>query len=140
MDQRQVPSLDPPGLLEALVVELDDVVVFGVDRHDAAAGGDLFHRQAHPPEAQPEGMAPRLGRQDVGGEDLEARKAGLNGLGNLLENPLRQRAAKRNVEGVADVGVVLSSLQAGLQLALDCGAWMDEAEVDMRSGAAEGHP
>jgi hypothetical protein len=80
-------------------------------------------------------------RQHIHGEDLEARKALLDRLGDLVERPDRQLPLQRDVEGVVVVRVALpprgALLDGGGPLEL---GRPDEAEVDVRGGAANTIP
>ena len=48
--QMEVRASSATLLIEQLVVELDQVVVFGVDDHDATARGDQLHQPPDPTE------------------------------------------------------------------------------------------
>ena len=79
-------------------------------------------------------------RQSFVGEDFETRKAFRNRFAHLIENPERQRSAQRDMKAVVDVRLAGPALCAAAQSRRNVGAGMDEAEVDMRGRAAEGHP
>ena len=78
--------------------------------------------------------------QKFGGENLEARKTLLDGLGQLVESRKRQRAADRDVKRIVNVRVAFPSLETPLDRALHVGLRMHPREIDMRGGPAEGHP
>ena len=139
MHEVHVRAVHPPFLAEALVVELDEVLVLAVDDHDAAVRGDLLHGEADAPEVEAVARALGVRRQDVGREDLEGRVPLLDRLGNLLEDAERQRARQRDVEGVVHVGLPLPARGALLEHRLDLAAGPDVAEVDVGRGAAAGH-
>jgi hypothetical protein len=78
-------------------------------------------------------------RQDIGGEDLEARVARLDRLGDLLEHLQVEGAGQRDVEGVVDVGIALPSRRALLDDLLEVAARPQVGEVDVGRRAAAGH-
>src|SRR5690242_3477579 len=140
MHEGEIGAFGPALFDKPLVVELHQVMVLGMDGHQAAPARDLFHRQLHAAVIEHERQALGMGRQNLGGEDLEGRKAIADRVPDLIENPERQRAAQRQVKRVVDVGPALPSLGAARERGRDIGCGMHEAEIDVRGGTAERHP
>src|SRR5207247_9907092 len=57
------------GLAELLEHDVSEVVVLGVDGHDAVVGRDLLHRELDAPEVEPEKVAAHDGIMAVHAED-----------------------------------------------------------------------
>jgi hypothetical protein len=136
----EVRALHALLLAEALVVELDEIFVLAVHHHQAARRRHLLHRVEDAAEVDAIARALGMGRQHVGGEDLEGRKALLYGFGDLLEDAQRERAGQRDVEGVVDVGVALPPRRPPLHHrhhVAHVGAHV--GEVDVRGRAAARH-
>ena len=88
----------------------DDVVLFGVNGHDAAVFADLLED------------LPQVPHRDAGvegGEDLEARDAGLDRLADFAHGAGRDGAGQDVVEGVVGVGVAAEGIPARLDLGHD---------------------
>ena len=135
VDEVQVRAVHPPFGAEALVVELHEVFVLAVYDHQAPGRRDLLHEIADPAEVEAIALPLGMRRQHVGGEDLEARIARADRLGNLLEDLQIEVAGHRDVVGVVDVRVALppgrALLDGGLD-AVDAGAHVDEIDVGRR--------
>ncbi len=140
VDQVEVRPLHPALLAEALVVELDEVLVLAVHHHDPARLGHLLHGEVDAAEVDAVARAFRMRRQHVGGEHLEARVSRLDRLADLVEDPDRERARERHVKGVVDVGVALPAARALLDHRLDVQTGPHVREVDVGGGASAGHP
>jgi len=110
VNQVEICTVEQVLLLEPLVVELNDVVIFGVHDHNTPMARRLFHRQADSSEIQLERQPLRMRRQHLIGEDLKTGKTLLDSLGHLVENMVRERPAERNMKAVVHVGFVLPSL------------------------------
>jgi len=139
VDQVEVRPVQAPLGAEALVVPLDEVLVLPVDGQDAAVPRDPLHRVSDAPEVEPGAGAPGVRRQDVGREGLEARRAALDRLADLLEDGELEGAAEGDVEGVVHVRVALPAGGPLLERRRDRGAGAHVAEVDVRGRAAVGH-
>ena len=140
VDEVEVRPLHALLLAEALVVELDEVLVLAVDDHEAARGRHLLHGVVDAAEVDAVARALGVRRQDIGGEDLEGGKSRLDGFGDLLEDPERQGPRERDVEGVVHVGLPLPARGAPLDHGQDvAGVGADIREVHVGGGAAAGH-
>src|SRR5919199_4393574 len=109
MHQMQVAPTGATLLREELVVELDQVVVLGVNDHDAATSRDLFHQVPNAPEIHFVRPARWFRRQHVAGEDFETGKTRLNELRHLIEGAYRRGAHEVDVEAVVDERLSLPS-------------------------------
>ncbi len=98
MHQGEIDAIRAAFLDEAFVVELHQVVVLGMDRHQAAVARDFFHRELHAAIVEPKRQALGMRRQNLGGEDLESRKAIVDGVADLIENFKRQGAAESEMK------------------------------------------
>ena len=98
MHEVEVRAVSPSLGSEALIVELDEVVVFGMNDHDAVVLGDLLHGQLNASHVQTHSNTSRMRRHHVGREDLEARKALLDHVADLVEYAEGKRTDQADVE------------------------------------------
>ena len=137
MGQVQVGTVVPALPLQLVLHVGYDVVLFGVDRHDAAV---LAHFLENLPQV-PHGDASVEGR-----ENLEAGHARLNRLANLPHGAGRDCPGENVVEGVVGVGVTPENVPPGFNLAhnrvgrRDCARRQGQraSEVHVGRHAAEG--
>src|SRR5437868_7535051 len=118
MHQMQVAATGAALLREELIVELDQVVVFGVNDHDAAMSRDLLHQVTNTPEIHFVRTARWLRRQDVAGKDFETGKTRLNELRHLVKGADRRCAHEVDVEAVVDERLSLPSFSAVVECLL----------------------
>src|SRR5208283_4189457 len=138
--QMEVGTVDQAFGAKFLVIELDQVVILGMDHHDSAMAGRPFHRVANPSEVELEWLTLRMRRQDLVGKDLEAGKALLDSLRHLLEDPEWQRPAERDMKAVVDVRLAPPTLDPARQRRGNVGRGMDENEIKVGRNAAPRHP
>src|SRR5262245_40057935 len=131
-----VPPFPPALASELFIHELDDVMVLGVNREDASVLRELLHRELHPPEVQTARLSFGMWGQQVRREDLDARKALLDRLRNLVEDLEIECAEQGDVKGIVHVRLTLPPRHPFLQGAPKIDAMTDEAEVNMRGRAA----
>ena len=132
VDQRHVLDVGAALALQPLVHVHDEVVVLGVDRQDAAVLGRLLHDDPQVTEPDHPALADR---PHVGGEDLQAGEAGLDGLGNLIDDLRRHRALQHHVQRVIRVARAPDLLLL-LDRPSDRHARLPDGEVHERGGAA----
>ncbi len=126
-----------PVLAEELLVHVHhDVVVFGVDRGDAAGlRQDLQHL---PDIAEIDHAALAAGR-DVGGEHLDRGVPGLHRLGEFAEALVPDLAKEHRVKGVVAIAGARPLLVPSFDRLLDRFAALDRGEVDRcRRAAVQG--
>src|SRR5215831_17426851 len=102
-----VPPFPPALASELFIHELDDVMVLGVHSEDASVLCELLHRELHPPEVQTARLPFGMWGQQVRREDLDARKALLDRLWNLIKHTQIERAKQRDVKGIVHVRLAL---------------------------------
>jgi len=98
MNQGKVVAFGTSLLGEALVVELDDIVVLGMDDHDAVVLRHLLHRKLDASDIDPERNPLRMRREDVGGKHFEAWEALLDHVAKLIKRLERLRTHQADVE------------------------------------------
>ena len=111
----------------------DDVVVLGVDDAEPALLGEHLE---HLPDVAEVDHAPGAVRPDVGGEDLDRRVAGLDGLGQLAHLRVRRLAAEHQVVGPVAAALGRELLVARLDPLLHAAVGRRVGEIDQRGGAA----
>ncbi len=121
---------------ELLIHMLDDVVVLGVDGHDAVMRRHLLHDRRQLPHPHHARLGAVL-RTDVGGEDFEAGETGLNRRPDLGDGRCRDVREQHDVIGVIGVGLPLPAPMAFIQGLEDIVARTLNGEIDQRGGAAE---
>src|SRR5262245_36189548 len=124
---------------ETLVVELDEIVVFRMNHHDAVVPGNFVHRQLNPAHVQPHTYASRMRGHHVSREYLEARKALLDHVAYLVEHAQWKRAYQADMEGIVDERVALPSCGALLDCPRDVHARLDEAKIQVSRRCAMSH-
>src|SRR5215468_62735 len=139
VDEVHVRPVHASFLAEALVVELDEILVLAVDDHDAAVLGRLLHGEADAPEVETVARPLRMRRQHVGGEDLEGWMPRLDRLGHLLEHAQGESAGQGDVEGIVHVRLPLPALGPLLEYGHDVVARPHVAEVDVGGRAPASH-
>src|SRR6185369_6839168 len=139
MYEVKVRAMRPSLGDETLVVELDEVVVFRMDHHDAVVPSNIVHRQLDPPHVQPHAYASRMRGHHVGREYLEARKALLDHVANLVEYAQWKGAYQADVEGIVDERVALPSCRALLDCLCDVHPRLDEAKIQVSRRSAMCH-
>src|SRR5262245_35048325 len=97
---------------EPLVVELNDVMIFRMYDPDPVTGCVALHSQLDAAEVHLHRETPRMRRQKIRGEHLEAGKALLDGFWYLVEGFERQLSGERDVKGVIDVRFVPPTIDA----------------------------
>src|SRR5438132_13361507 len=110
MDEMEIRAIRETILGEQLIVELDQVIVFGVDDPDTAAGGHQLHQTSDTSKVHLVRSSRRPRWKNVTGEDFEAGEPSLDELGNLIQRDQRCCADEIDVEGVVDNRVTLPAV------------------------------
>src|ERR687885_975031 len=139
MHQMQVAPTGATLLREELVVELDQVVVLGVNDHHAALSRDLLHQVTNAPEIHFVRTTRWFRRQHVAGEHFETGKTRLNELRHLIKGAYRRSAHEVDMEAIVDERVSSPSLSALVECLLRRGTRIDLAEVDVRGHSTKCH-
>jgi hypothetical protein len=103
-------------------------------------GSHALHRVLDPAKVEAVPRSLGVGGQHVGGEDLEARIALADGLGNVLEHLEIEGAAQGDVKRIVDVGLAFPAGRPRFDGFGNGRSRPHVAEVDVGGGAAEGHP
>ena len=134
MDLGEILEADPAFADQLGVHVHDDVVVLGVD--DAEAALLRQHLERFPDVAEVDHAA-GAGRQDVGGEDLQRRVAGLDRFGELPGKLGRRLGVQHEVVGPVARALADEIPVARLDGVAGGRAIAPVGEIDERGGAAE---
>jgi len=139
MNEMQVVTFAAAFGGEPFVVELYDLIVFGVHHHYAVVLSDFFHRELNAPRIEADRHALGMWWQDVGGEDLETREALLDHVGNLVKRFERGRAHESDVERVVNERITLPASATLFDRPGNFHRGFDETEIQVCSGASKSH-